>query len=101
MYIIIWEYQIKPEKQPEFESIYSPKGAWAELFEKSTGYLGTELLCDETRPQRYITLDRWASRDDYEAFLAQWAMEYKALDARCEGLTASESLIGKWNSVSQ
>ena len=39
MYIIIWEYQIKPENQPEFESIYSPKGAWAELFENSPGFL--------------------------------------------------------------
>jgi hypothetical protein len=48
MYLILWEYHVKPEKRAEFEQIYSPGGAWAELFQKGTGYLGTELMRDET-----------------------------------------------------
>ena len=99
MFIILWEYQIKLEKQSEFESIYFPNGAWAELFKKSTGYLGTELLRDEINPQRYLTIDRWNSKEDYEAFMYQYEKEYKALDAQCEGLTESESLLGKWETV--
>lgn len=96
MYIIIWEYQVKPEKRAEFEEIYASVGAWAELFQKGTGYLGTELLQDVHHPLRYLTLDRWASKEAYEAFLSQWDDEYKALDARCEGLTERELLLGKW-----
>jgi len=99
MFIILWEYQVKVEKQSEFESIYSPNGAWAELFKKNTGYLGTELLRDETNHQRYLTIDRWNSKEEYEAFLSQWATKYKELDAQCEGLTESESLVGKWTTI--
>ena len=96
---IVWEYQVKAEKQLEFEEIYSPNGVWAELFKKSTGYLGTELLCDKNQPHRYLTIDRWVSKEGYEAFQSRWEEEYKVLDAQCEGLTERESLLGRWISV--
>ena len=99
MYVLLWEYQVKAEKLSEFEEFYSPWGTWANLFKKSNGYLGTELLRDEKQSQRYLTIDRWDSKESYEAFQSQWKKEYKALDARCEGLTKWESLLGKWNSV--
>lgn len=99
MYTILWEYQVKSNRCSEFESIYSANGVWVELFKQSAGYSGTELLRDETNPQHYITIDRWASKRDYEKFLSQYEKEYKELDAQCEGLTENESLIGKWETV--
>lgn len=99
MYIIIWEYQIKPERQTEFEEIYSPHGRWVELFRGSQGYIGTELLYDAAHPARYLTIDRWASQEDYETFLSGAAEQYETLDAQCEGLTEKEALFGKWDSV--
>ena len=99
MHIILWEYQVKPEKQSEFEEVYSPNGAWAELFRKGIGYIATEFLRDETNHQRCLTIDRWVSMEDYEIFLSQHEKEYRALDARCDGLTESESLIGKWTTI--
>jgi heme-degrading monooxygenase HmoA len=96
MYTILWEYQVKEEKQSEFEEIYSPNGVWAKLFKKGTGYLGTELLRDEKQPQRYLTIDRWVSKENYEAFQSQWKKEYKALDAQYKGLSERESLMGRW-----
>ncbi|MCI0607531.1 MAG: antibiotic biosynthesis monooxygenase [Anaerolineae bacterium] len=99
MYVIIWEYHVKAEHVSKFEQIYHSEGAWAELFKKGTGYLGTELIRDETQPQRYITIDQWDSAEDYEAFRVQWKEEYEALDAQCEGLTEQETLFGKWEAV--
>jgi heme-degrading monooxygenase HmoA len=100
MYIILWEYHIKPEKLPKFEETYSPTGAWAGLFQKGAGYLGTELLRDETNPLRYLTIDRWASKAEYEAFLSTWEQAYAQMDAQCEGLTERESLLRKGNTIS-
>lgn len=99
MLFILWEYQLKPDKRAEFESMYSPKGTWATLFHKGAGYLGTELLRDETNPYRYLTIDHWNSREDYEGFLSRWHKEYNELDTQCEGLTESESCIGKFHGV--
>jgi heme-degrading monooxygenase HmoA len=99
LHIILWKYQVKPERRSEFEAIYSPNGAWAELFKKGIGYIGTEFLRDETNPQRYLTIDRWESKEDCGTFLSQYEKEYRALDAQCDGLTESESLIGKWTTI--
>ena len=59
----------------------------------------TELLRDEKQPQHYLTIDRWVSKENYEAFQSRREKEYKALDAQCEGLTERESLLEKWSSV--
>ena len=99
MYVIIWEYRVKRGQQSEFEAIYSPNGAWAQLFKQDAGYLGTTFLRDTKDPQRYLTIDRWTSKEAYENFLKQQEKEYKALDAHCEDLTEQESALGKWNSA--
>ncbi|HEX5941052.1 MAG TPA: antibiotic biosynthesis monooxygenase [Anaerolineales bacterium] len=96
MLFITWEYHVRAEHITEFEEVYSATGAWAELFQKSKGYLGTELLVDKGHSHRYITIDRWRSSQDYESFLAQWKNEYEHLDAQCAGLTEREILLGKW-----
>ena len=96
MYVMIWEYQVTSNHIVEFEEIYSATGAWAKLFQKGKGYLGTELLSDEGHPHRYITIDRWTSPQAYTSFLSEWENEYARLDAQCEGLTERETLLGKW-----
>ena len=96
MYVIIWEYEVKAELIAEFERIYSATGVWAELFQKSKGYLGTELLSDTEHPGHYMTIDRWNSSKEYAAFSLERQNEYVMLDVQCEGLTELETLLGKW-----
>ena len=66
MFVIVWEYQVKAEHAAQFERVYAGNGSWAKLFQQSRGYLGTELLVDESQMHRYITIDRWTSAQDYE-----------------------------------
>ena len=101
MFIVIWEYRVKPEKQAEFEQFYSAEGNWAELFKRGAGFTGTELWQDEGEPLRYLTIDRWKSQAQYEAFQTQWAEAYQALDAQCEALTEQEARLGGWQPVVQ
>ena len=99
MVVIIWEYQVKAERAAEFERIYSSDGAWAELFRKAEGYLSTELLRDPNRPHRYLTMDRWASPQDYDSFLLRFKTEYARLDVRSEHLTETEAFLGRWEAM--
>ena len=96
MFIVIWEYRVRAEKRAAFEEIYAAKGAWAELFKKGTGYIGTELLYSTENPEQYITVDRWASKKEYESFLSQWKNEYNKLDEQCGSLTEHESCLGRF-----
>jgi heme-degrading monooxygenase HmoA len=98
-YVIVWEFQVRQGVENEFEQVYGGQGAWAEFFRQADGYLGTELNKDFKCPGRYLTLDFWRSRAEYERFREEYGPEYKALDVRCERLTKSEKETGCFERV--
>lgn len=99
MFVLVWEFEVRPDRVGEFERAYGPHGEWVTLFQDGAGYLGTEFLRDEARPHTYLTLDRWESVAAYDAFRAARAAAYAAIDARCEGLTVSERRLGGFGLV--
>jgi heme-degrading monooxygenase HmoA len=96
VYIILWEFSARAGHEKEFEGFYGPQGDWARFFARGEGFLGTELLRDWGGPRRYLTLDRWESREAYEHFRSRFAAEYEALDRLAEGLTESEVHLGSF-----
>jgi heme-degrading monooxygenase HmoA len=94
MFVIVWEFRVPREHMPDFERAYGTGGDWAQLFRKSEGFIGTELLHDRNDLTRFLTVDRWRSRDDFEAFRAEFEDAYMAMDVRCERLTESENRVG-------
>ena len=59
-----------------FEPVFGPEGEWAQFFRKGRGYVGTELLRDVEIPARYLVVDRWESRESYNAFVEANRDEY-------------------------
>jgi heme-degrading monooxygenase HmoA len=98
LYLAVWEFQVRPESREEFELNYGPDGLWSKLFRHSAAYLGSELLRDVARAGRYLTIDRWTSREAFRQFKRQYAAEYAALDKGFERLTESEAFIGDFES---
>jgi len=96
MFVVVWQFEIAEEKIPAFEAAYGPDGAWAQLFCSSPNYLGTELLRDAYVPGCYLTIDRWASEDDFRAFRKQNDRAYEALDRSCDDLTSRETRVGAY-----
>ena len=96
MYVIVWEFVVRPEKIDAFVAAYKSDGAWAQLFAQADGYIGTELLLATERDQgmTYVTIDRWQHAEDFTRFQEQFGNEYKALDTELEGLTVSERKLG-------
>jgi heme-degrading monooxygenase HmoA len=94
MFVVVWQFEISEEKIAAFEASYGPGGAWAELFRTSPQYIGTELLRDAYIPGAYLTIDRWASEEDFRAFRREHDPEYEALDRACDALTSRETRIG-------
>jgi hypothetical protein len=93
-YIVVWEFQVKPECEAEFAAAYGPDGEWARLFRRSPEFLGVELLGSVGNSSRFFTLDHWGSASGLEAFLAANATAYDVLDRRFGGLTVWERRIG-------
>jgi heme-degrading monooxygenase HmoA len=60
----------------EFERVYGAEGDWAHFFMQGVGYVGTEVLRDVEQPGRYLVIDRWDTRDAYNAFVELHREEY-------------------------
>lgn len=95
----LWEFAVVPARRPEFEAHYGPNGTWARLFRRASGYLGSELLRDRADPLRYLTIDRWESREAWQTFRREHGTEYERLDREFEGLTTREAALGEYAPV--
>jgi heme-degrading monooxygenase HmoA len=93
----VWEFEVAANRRPEFVRCYGPEGDWVALFRRAPGYVDTRLLADRASPTRFLTLDRWRSPEDYEAFKARFREEYESLDRKCEGLTVREANLGSFS----
>jgi heme-degrading monooxygenase HmoA len=94
MYIVIWEYRVRPGEAARFEALHGAQGEWAALFRAWPGYRATELLRRED--DRYVTLDRWDSREAYERFQEEAREEYARIDAIGDALTLEERRVGAY-----
>lgn len=94
MFLVLWEFEVKPGNENRFERIYSPGGDWDALFRRDSSHIESRLFRDISRPRIYITVDSWASHESYKNFLAAHDAEYHELDAACEGLSSKEQHLG-------
>jgi heme-degrading monooxygenase HmoA len=99
MYVILWEFRVPAERRAAFESAYGPDGAWGRLFAQAAGFLGLDLLRCGEQAGRYVTIDRWQSRDDFDAFKRDFAAPYAALDRELEGLSGVETRLGAFDGL--
>jgi heme-degrading monooxygenase HmoA len=99
VFLIVWEFAVKPGKESEFEAAYGPQGVWVRFFRRGKGYRTTKLLRDGHGSGTYCTLDFWDSRAAYEQFKQVHAQEYAVIDSQCEGLAERETLIGHYEGV--
>lgn len=94
-YVVVWEFEVRTDVVPEFERLYGPNGGWVALFREAPAYLGTELLRDtRSHIPRYLTIDRWQSREAYDTFRQARADRYRELDAEGERFTTAERFLG-------
>ena len=99
MFVVLWEFEVKPGCEDRFERVYGPDGDWASLFRRDAQYVQTDLLRDLSKSGVYLTADYWRSQSAYDGFLAAHRIEYQLLDAANEELTASERKIGAFEHI--
>ena len=99
MYVVLWEFRVRPGAEAAFERLYGPAGEWVALFRMAAGFLGTELLRAHDGPARYVTVDRWSSAEAYAAFRREAGARYAALDRAGALLTEAERCLGEFTTA--
>jgi heme-degrading monooxygenase HmoA len=99
MYVSVWEFEVREEVLAEFMADYGPEGSWVRLFRRSPDYLGFHLLCDRNRPDRFVTVDQWTSREAYLTWRDAHRPEHDALDLQGAQWTRAERSLGEFEAV--
>lgn len=101
MFVVLWEFDVKPGSEERFENVYGPDGGWVKLFQIDPAYQRTLLLRDPFRERVYVTCDFWANHKAYERFQQNHSEAYSALDKGCEELTVAERKIGAFEQLTE
>lgn len=90
----VWKFRPPEGHEREFAEAYSGSGRWAELFARAPGFRGTTLLSPMEQGGWWLTIDRWDSAADFEAFGHSFGEEYLILDAELDGIAGEEEFVG-------
>ena len=94
----IWKFRPPVERTEDFEKAYGPDGVWPRLFRKGEGFLGTELLRPAGGSDWWVTIDRWRSLADFEAFQREHREAYERIDQELLGISGDEEFVGAFES---
>jgi hypothetical protein len=97
MFVILWEFEVKPGSEDRFQRVYGPKGAWVRLFQRDRHFRGTQLRRDPSRALFYFTIDFWDSETAYKKFLTNNRASYQELDRATERFTLHDRRILSFN----
>jgi len=98
MYCILWNYEVDSGNESTFEQEYGRNGSWFKFFEPCDDYLGHDLL-KSTGGGSYSLLERWISKDTYEAFVKDNQAQYDELNGKFESLYSSETKVGTYDII--
>lgn len=80
----------------DFCELYGPRGAWVALFRRAPGYLDTELIVDRNQRSRFVTIDRWESKEAFDSFRTKFGTDFDHIDRLGEELIERETMLGEF-----
>ncbi len=99
MIAIVWQFDVRPGSENEFEQFYGADGEWTLVNRQSRSYLGSSFLRDQSRTTRYLLLEYWSEMVVYERHKVYRSDEIARLDARRNELVAAMEPIGIFSAL--
>ena len=93
-HVRVWKFRPPEGDEGAFARAYAGDGVWTRLFGQAAGFVGTSLSRPAEPGGWWLTMDRWATEADFQAFQRDFGDEYRALDRELEGVAGDEQFIG-------
>ena len=99
MVAVVWQFEIHPERSPEFERFYGADGEWTKLSRRSRSFLGSSFLKDLAAPDRYLLIEYWSEMLVYERHVADFGDEMKDLEAERDRFVTRMEPVGVFTAL--
>jgi hypothetical protein len=99
MIAIVWQFDVRSGRNPEFEEFYGANGAWSSMNRHSRSYLGSSFLRDQTVSSRYLMVEYWSEMVIYERHLISQQQKIAELEALRDALVASMEPLGVFTAL--
>ena len=82
MIAVVWQFDVKPGREKEFEALYGADGEWTALNRSVRSYLGSSFLRDQNQSSRYLLIEYWSEMIVYEQHRASRAAMIDSIETR-------------------
>jgi quinol monooxygenase YgiN len=96
---IVWQFDVKPGKEVEFEQFYGAAGDWTAVSRHSHSYLGSSFLRDQSRASRYLVIEYWSEMLVYEQHQADRSKAIQKLETHRDELVESVEPLGVFTAL--
>jgi hypothetical protein len=99
MIAIVWQFDVQPGRESEFEHFYGANGEWTAMNRRSRSYIGSSFLRDQTRSTRYLMIEYWSEMLVYEQHKVSRRDEIRQLEARRSDVVAAIEPLGIFSAL--
>ena len=99
MIAVMWQFDVKPEREKEFEKLYGADGDWTALNRQSRSYLGSSFLRDQNRSSRYLLVEYWSEMLIYEQHRKSRSAMIDAIETRRAELVEAMEPLGIYSAL--
>jgi hypothetical protein len=96
---VVWQFDVHPGLEDEFERLHGADGEWTKLSRRSRSFLGSSFLKELATPRRYLLLEYWSEMFVYEKHLADFSSEVELLKQRRANLVAATIPVGVFDAL--
>jgi quinol monooxygenase YgiN len=96
---LVWQFDVKPGRNEEFESFYGADGPWTDLSRRGRSYLGSSFLRDLAMSNRYLVIEYWSEMVVYERHHADFQDEVDSLERQRAELVEASQPLGLFNAL--
>ena len=94
MIAVVWQFDVKAGREPEFEQLYGVDGDWTAMNRHTRSYLGSSFLRDQNQASRYIVIEYWSEMLVYEQHRAYRSDAIASLERRRTMLVETVEPLG-------
>lgn len=99
MIAVVWQFQVKPGKQREFEQFYGADGEWSQLARRSRSFLGSSFLHDRASDTMYLLVEYWSEMVVYERHRKSFVTDIRTIEGRRQALCEAILPLGIFSAL--